>query len=127
MFALGIVRETGLTGTVTVSSTPQPASRSPPVMTSGPDSTFSVTLGPVFAEAEMRIADVPRGSVPLIWHWPLPPRTYVMAGLAGIEFVPATVSGERDSTTATANAVRASPAASATRTLRVARLGVRGC
>ena len=68
MWALGVARGTRFTGTVTVSSTPQPASRSPRVMTSGPDSTVSVTLGPVFAEAEMRIADVPRGSVPLFSH-----------------------------------------------------------
>src|ERR1035441_206075 len=48
IFVLGSVRGTRLTGTVTVSSIPQPASRSPWVMTSGPDSAFSVTRGPSF-------------------------------------------------------------------------------
>src|ERR1700680_4694206 len=94
MLVLGIVRGTRFTGTVTVSVTPQTASRSPLVMTSGPDSAFSVTFGPVLAESKRRIADVPRGIVPLSWHPPLPPLAEAMAWEAGTEFVPATVSGE---------------------------------
>ena len=127
MSALGIVRGTRLTGTVTVSSTPQPASRSPWVMTAAPESTFTVTLGPVFAEAEMRIADVPAGSVPLVWHLLKPPLTYATASWAGTTFVPTTVIGERDSTTPSALAASASPTTSATRTLRTMRAADPGC
>ena len=122
ILVLGIVRGTRFTGTVTVSVTPQTASRSPLVMTSGPDSAFSVTFGPEFAESEMRIADVPRGIVPLIWHPLLPPLAEAIAWWAGIEFVPATVSREPESTTPSAVATSASPIASATRTLSTVRV-----
>src|ERR1700676_3877247 len=71
MRTLGVVRGTRFTGTVTVSPS-QPASRTPRVMTSGPDIAQRVTLGPVFAANETRIAEVPRGSVPAFTHPPVP-------------------------------------------------------
>jgi hypothetical protein len=76
---------------VTVWSFPQPASRTPSVMTCAPDSTFSVTLGPMFAPAEIRIADVPRGSVPPNWHLLLPPLTHSVYSVAGLPGPPRAV------------------------------------
>ena len=71
---------------------PQPAFRSPWVTTTEPDSTLRVTLGPVFAPNDRRIAVVPRGSVPLSWHPLLPPPTDSKGTSKGTRFVPATVS-----------------------------------
>ena len=116
MRAPRIVAGTRLTGTETVSSIPQPASRSPSVTTVEPDSTLRLTLGPVFADNDTRIASVPAGSVPPPWQAVSPPLMYATAKLAGTPLAPATISGGRESTTPSATAVSASPAASASRT-----------
>jgi hypothetical protein len=74
----------------------------------------------------MRSAVVPCGTVPALWHPLVPPLAYPMGALAGIEFVPTTVTAELDSTRTSANTSNAKLAASATRTLRAVVLPVRG-
>jgi hypothetical protein len=75
----------------------------------------------MFEEAEIRIAVVPSGIVPLVWQVLEPPPTYATGEEAWIEFVPATSSGERDSSTPIAIATSARPTVSATWTARFVR------
>ncbi len=95
MPASGIVRGTRRTGTVTVSSAPQPASRSPSVTTVEPDSTLRLTLGPMFADSDTRIASVPRGTALRPWQLTTSPRRMNATGGVGRDAVRPGDGGQR--------------------------------
>jgi hypothetical protein len=90
-------------------------------MTREPASTCARARVPMIATTEIRIATVLAGTRSPAWRALACLQGIASAPFSGIAFVARTVSGDADSTTATAIAMIASPAANATRTLRISR------
>src|ERR1700722_8078985 len=106
----------GVTGTVTVSSTPQPARTLPCVSRREPEYALRLKAGPMFADRERRIAVVPAGSLPPFWQRVVFLNSDV-AWRRGTELVAMTAMGERESTTAIATRITVRPSAIADLTL----------
>lgn len=102
-------RDTRATGAVTVLVIPHPADCAPVVTTCEPDSTTTLTLGPALAINGKRIATVPCGIVPPYTQTFASPEINVESFGGGMVFVPATTSGDPESTPHTAITTRVDP------------------